>query len=266
MTYKCTICGKVYASMSSLCNHSRNIHKITPTLKKTKLYPIKEEPQFKCDFCDSEYKHRQSKTKHMRTCIYKKNYVPLDSLPQKINDLEDKYEELENKYEEIKNNYEETKHKYDEMQNKYCVLENIINKLQKCVLIESHNIHTSSENTSEPNNDIPILSQNQKDENICDINRNKKHVPKLLKNQSWDVYIGREKGVGNCFCCNSEIDSKHFECGHVIPISKGGPDTIENLRPICSLCNRSMGSKNMGDFMKKYLNKSLNKTPNVIDI
>ena len=80
------------------------------------------------------------------------------------------------------------------------------------------------------------------------------------------MYIGREKGVGNCFCCNSEIDSKHFECGHVIPISKGGPDTIENLRPICSLCNRSMGSKNMGEFMKKYLNKSLNKTPNVIDI
>ena len=25
-------------------------------------------------------------------------------------------------------------------------------------------------------------------------------------------------------------------------------------------------SKNMGEFMKKYLNKSLNKTPNVIDI
>ncbi len=259
-TYKCTICGKVYATQQSLCNHTRIKHQMTPTLKRSKLYPInKEIPLFKCDFCDSEYKHRQSKTKHMRTCIYKKNYVPLDSLPQKINDLEDKYEELENKYEEMKNNYEE-------MKNKYSILENIINKLQKCALDEAKNVHTSSENICEPNNDIPILSQNQKDENTCDINKNKKHVPKLLKNQSWDVYIGREKGVGNCFYCNSEIDSKHFECGHVIPISKGGPDTIENLRPICSLCNRSMGSKNMGEFMKKYLNKSLNKTPNVIDI
>ncbi len=248
-TYKCTICGKVYATQQSLCNHTRIKHQMTPTLKRSKLYPInKEIPLFKCDFCDSEYKHRQSKTKHMRTCIYKRKYVPLDSLPQRINDLEDKYEELENKYEEMKYNYEE-------MKNKYSILENIINKLQKCVLIESDNVPTSVEN---------ICDSNNIDDNTN--NRNKKHVPKLLKNQSWDVYIGREKGVGNCFCCNSEIDSKHFECGHVIPISKGGPDTIENLRPICSLCNRSMGSKNMGEFMKKYLNKSLNKSSNVIDI
>jgi hypothetical protein len=47
------------------------------------------------------------------------------------------------------------------------------------------------------------------------------------------TYIGREKGVGNCFCCNSEIDSKHFECGHVIPISKGGPNKFY-YNKICS--------------------------------
>ena len=41
-----------------------------------------------------------------------------------------------------------------------------------------------------------------------------------------------------------------FEAGHIIAERCGGPTNIENLRPICSLCNRSMGLKNMIDFMK----------------
>ena len=33
----------------------------------------------------------------------------------------------------------------------------------------------------------------------------------------------------------------NFEVGHNIPESKGGATDINNLRPICSKCNRSMG-------------------------
>jgi len=32
----------------------------------------------------------------------------------------------------------------------------------------------------------------------------------------------------------------HFEVGHNIPRSKGGLNDIDNLRPICGNCNRSM--------------------------
>ena len=32
----------------------------------------------------------------------------------------------------------------------------------------------------------------------------------------------------------------------------GGEISIENLRPICSNCNKSIGSKDMDDFMTKY--------------
>ena len=32
-----------------------------------------------------------------------------------------------------------------------------------------------------------------------------------------------------------------FESGHNIPESKGGTLNIDNLRPICAKCNRSMG-------------------------
>ena len=42
-----------------------------------------------------------------------------------------------------------------------------------------------------------------------------------------------------------------------IPASKGGTETIENLRPICSLCNKTIGSKNMNEFIEKYINKPI---------
>jgi 5-methylcytosine-specific restriction endonuclease McrA len=34
-----------------------------------------------------------------------------------------------------------------------------------------------------------------------------------------------------------------YEVGHNIPESKGGPTVLENLRPLCSRCNKSMGSQ-----------------------
>ena len=84
----------------------------------------------------------------------------------------------------------------------------------------------------------------------------KKTIPKTLKNNVWDLYIGKEKGIGECFTCHKEIDSKHFECGHVIADSDGGDITIENLRPVCSLCNKSMGTMNMNIFKDKLAKSS----------
>ena len=83
----------------------------------------------------------------------------------------------------------------------------------------------------------------------------KQHIPKKLKNMIWDKYIGKEKGVGLCYCCNEEIDSKNFEAGHIIPETKGGPTNIDNLRPICSCCNKSMGTQNMDEFKEKYMSQ-----------
>ena len=80
----------------------------------------------------------------------------------------------------------------------------------------------------------------------------RKSIPKTLKNDVWDKYIGRKKGIGQCFCCKKNIDSKNFECGHIIASSKGGKTIIQNLRPICSCCNKSMGTENLRQFKKKY--------------
>lgn len=80
----------------------------------------------------------------------------------------------------------------------------------------------------------------------------RKTIPKILKNQVWDKHIGREKGIGNCKVCQCEIDSKGFECGHIISVKENGPTTIDNLVPICSTCNKSMGTDNLESFKEKY--------------
>jgi hypothetical protein len=42
-----------------------------------------------------------------------------------------------------------------------------------------------------------------------------------------------------------------FQCGHVIAEANGGVIHVDNLRPICSICNQSMGTENMDDFRKR---------------
>ena len=37
-------------------------------------------------------------------------------------------------------------------------------------------------------------------------------VPKVLKNLVWDT-TGKIRGIGKCYCCNRDIDSKNFEAG-----------------------------------------------------
>jgi hypothetical protein len=90
---------------------------------------------------------------------------------------------------------------------------------------------------------------------IVKVDNNKrvyKTLCKTLKVKVWDTYIGKEKGIAKCWCCdNNEIDSKHYECGHIVAKSQGGENCVENLRPICSLCNKSMRTKNMLEFMKE---------------
>jgi hypothetical protein len=91
--------------------------------------------------------------------------------------------------------------------------------------------------------------------------KDKKHkdkIPKILRMNVWDKYIGRTKGVAKCYCCKkNEISQLDFQCGHVVAESKGGATNETNLRPICGTCNLSMATMDMNEFIKKYdLNKN----------
>lgn len=61
---------------------------------------------------------------------------------------------------------------------------------------------------------------------------------------------------GRCFCCDKPISFVEFECGHVVSVADGGSDDAGNLRPVCTVCNRSMGTQNL-DAYKKIVRASL---------
>jgi hypothetical protein len=75
----------------------------------------------------------------------------------------------------------------------------------------------------------------------------KKPISKALRMAVWQEYIGIQEAY--CYCCQRQkINPFRFQCGHNVAESKGGETTLENLRPVCDLCNQSMGTKNLEEF------------------
>ena len=72
----------------------------------------------------------------------------------------------------------------------------------------------------------------------------KQKISASLRQSVWLAWIGKQY-TSKCTVkwCQSTITPFAFEVGHNIPESKGGATTIENLRPICSICNKSMGNR-----------------------
>jgi hypothetical protein len=97
-----------------------------------------------------------------------------------------------------------------------------------------------------PTPTIPILTKTY----------TKKKIPASVKLASWAHWIGLAVGETKCLCCNLiTIQQGNFEAGHIIAESNGGSTTKENLKPICSKCNKSMGSRNMNDFIAEFHTK-----------
>lgn len=81
----------------------------------------------------------------------------------------------------------------------------------------------------------------------------KRYIPAALRKQVWNHYIGAPIGETKCPVCRiNTIDKLGFEAGHVIPECNGGSTTLENLRPICGECNRSMGTLNLQEYAMRY--------------
>jgi hypothetical protein len=80
-----------------------------------------------------------------------------------------------------------------------------------------------------------------------------KNLPATVRNAVWNIYIGSDKKIGLCLCCGVEnISFGNFHCGHVISRHNKGNNKINNLKPVCALCNNSMGRTNMSKFMDMY--------------
>ncbi len=81
----------------------------------------------------------------------------------------------------------------------------------------------------------------------------KKKIPKKVKLDVWNTYIGAEISKHKCLCCKmTTIDRAEFDCGHVKSEANGGGLEISNLRPICSACNNSMSTMDMKDYVVRH--------------
>ena len=57
-----------------------------------------------------------------------------------------------------------------------------------------------------------------------------------------------EAGGRRCALCGITSKDRALDVDHIVPHSKGGPSTFENLQILCSKCNRSKGNRSQTDF------------------
>ena len=71
----------------------------------------------------------------------------------------------------------------------------------------------------------------------------RKKLPAGLRRNVWIKYNGEEfRAKCHVDFCEAIVTPFTFEVGHDVPVSKGGSDSITNLRPICRSCNVSMSN------------------------
>ena len=82
--------------------------------------------------------------------------------------------------------------------------------------------------------------------------KKKKTLPQILRQTVWDKWIGEDFGTSKCWCCKkNQIRQMNFDCGHVVSEYAGGEAILANFRPICRICNLSMQTENMIEFMER---------------
>jgi len=81
-------------------------------------------------------------------------------------------------------------------------------------------------------------------------------ISKSMRMNLWHSYIGDEIGKTKCLCCNrNDITQMNFECGHIVSRHHGGSTTIENMMPICHMCNMAMGHNDLLIFKNQLSGK-----------
>jgi hypothetical protein len=79
----------------------------------------------------------------------------------------------------------------------------------------------------------------------------KKKIAAALREQVWLASMGEQfKAKCTVTWCSNQVTVFNFQCGHLLAESKGGPTVLENLRPICSRCNQSMGTMHMDQWLQ----------------
>ena len=101
--YRCNLCNKNYSSSNSLWNHNKKYHNLLVSNSKQNVSidipKVSKESNnnviYKCKFCNFEYKHKQSKWRHEKTCKNKDKLITVeksefDNIKKEISELRKK--------------------------------------------------------------------------------------------------------------------------------------------------------------------------------
>jgi uncharacterized C2H2 Zn-finger protein len=282
-TFECPRCGDVFNRKDTLITHLKRKRKCNPknsieeceAIIKRLSYKVYNEKTYDCDFCGKRFNHSSCKCKHKQIC--KKN--PINCTVEVTNTNEahphvqpaststvdtDVYEKhvvvfCTQVIDEIKTQVEkQMASAVASLIEERTFIEVIAKKTIDTVMkhFQQHitTSHTITDMESEENNNVPQeMIETQVDLAKSPQNSTKKKKIKPAKRMEvWKKYIGLCHGEAKCLCCKSNtINTFTFHCGHVKSEADGGTIELSNLRPICSLCNSSMGTTNMIKFAKE---------------
>ena len=61
-----------------------------------------------------------------------------------------------------------------------------------------------------------------------------------------------------CVYCDEDLHDAEIHMDHVIPESKGGPTTYDNLQVTCRKCNLAKGVLSESEFMNRLRTRAMN--------
>jgi len=82
-----------------------------------------------------------------------------------------------------------------------------------------------------------------------------------MKKQRIPVNIRRwviERDGLRCVYCDEDLTDQEVHLDHVIPESKGGPTTVDNLQVTCRKCNTSKGILTEEEFVRRLRTRAQN--------
>jgi len=99
---------------------------------------------------------------------------------------------------------------------------------------------------------------------LAEKNKTKAKIPPWLKKNIWRKQYSVDIQSALCPVCSlSTITSESFSAGHIVPESKGGSITIDNMMAICEPCNSQMGIHHLYWFAWRYYSHALWPFPSV---
>jgi hypothetical protein len=242
MSFICKRCGYEAKTKGNLVRHLQSKMVCNPLIdninRTEQLQSLvqRERPSnvYPCSNCGRIYNHQSSLCKHKKRCREKQ--ILRDSKADTNEEVKALRVQFGAQIIDLQNND-------DKLQKENEILKQQIIELQQNVTLLLGNIgHITT-----VGGDIPMTK--------VKCTPKKKKIDQSIRISCWNKYIGEEIGKSPCICCkNIHITQHNFHCGHVVASSNGGSLEISNLRPICAICNNSMGIQDMREYAQTHFN------------